>query len=77
MKQGNCRICNEVWNGGKDLGLFTLRKVELLRIDCAFQISPTVIVGFGYPRHLCIEEKDSSIRTEFLELKKYSTVLLY
>ncbi|MDQ4013368.1 MAG: hypothetical protein M3146_06550 [Thermoproteota archaeon] len=49
MKQGNCRIWNEVWSDGKDLGLFTLRKVEQLRIDCGFQISPAVIVGFEHP----------------------------
>jgi hypothetical protein len=49
MEQGNCRICNEVWSDGKDLGLFTSRKEEQLRNDCAFQVSPAVIVGFGYP----------------------------
>jgi len=30
MKQGNSRICNEVWSDGKDLALLALRKVEQL-----------------------------------------------
>jgi hypothetical protein len=49
MEQGSCRICNEGWSDGKDLGLFKLRKEEQLRNDCVSQISPAVIVGFGYP----------------------------
>ena len=70
MEQGSCRICNEGWSDGKDIGLFTLIKEEQLRNDSAF-----------LNRSCCncwlwINEKDSSIHTIFLELKRYSTVLL-
>jgi nitroreductase len=62
------------WDHGIASGLFTGIKEEKLRTDFEIpkEMSPTVIIGFGYPtRQLVGKRKDRLPLTELLFYEKY------